>query len=250
MTIAPRWKHLWCQHGVTGGTLARIWFADLLADGEPYEEARLVPKVAPGCQLWCWSLPLQCITGCITVAKRHVPVISAVEQWTPELIEFQLLTMLFESPFSFSKCEIVCMCVCLCVHVQEALGAIYEGFWPQISLLWHCTNCRYYGYFVLVRNKRKSPTRVVLVPPPSCMQKSKSPTRMLLDTFSKPADFWVGCFSGKHTVHVYKGRWKLSVIWIIDMCVVVLVTDQMTWMCKYKGSSFGLALTGLMQGEG
>ena len=40
MTIAQRWKHLWRQHGITGGTLARIlariWFADLLADGEPY----------------------------------------------------------------------------------------------------------------------------------------------------------------------------------------------------------------------
>ena len=28
VTIAPRWKHLRCQHGITGGTLARIWFAD------------------------------------------------------------------------------------------------------------------------------------------------------------------------------------------------------------------------------
>ena len=40
VTIAPRWKHLWHQHGITGGMLARIlaciWFADLLADGEPY----------------------------------------------------------------------------------------------------------------------------------------------------------------------------------------------------------------------
>ena len=40
VTIAPRWKHLWCQHGVTGGMLAhilaRIWLADLLMDGEPY----------------------------------------------------------------------------------------------------------------------------------------------------------------------------------------------------------------------
>ena len=24
VTIAPRWKHLWCQHGITGGTLAHI----------------------------------------------------------------------------------------------------------------------------------------------------------------------------------------------------------------------------------
>ena len=40
MTRAPRRKHLWRQHGITGGTLARIlapiWFADLFADGEPY----------------------------------------------------------------------------------------------------------------------------------------------------------------------------------------------------------------------
>ena len=40
VTIAPRWKHLWRQHGITGGTLSRIlagiWFADFLADGEPY----------------------------------------------------------------------------------------------------------------------------------------------------------------------------------------------------------------------
>ena len=37
--MAPRWKHLRRQHGITGGTLARILarirFADLLADGEP-----------------------------------------------------------------------------------------------------------------------------------------------------------------------------------------------------------------------
>ena len=40
VTIAPRWKHLWYQNGITGGTLARIlahiWFAGLLVDGEPY----------------------------------------------------------------------------------------------------------------------------------------------------------------------------------------------------------------------
>ena len=40
VTIAPRWKHLWCQHGITGGTLARnlacIWSADLLMDSKPY----------------------------------------------------------------------------------------------------------------------------------------------------------------------------------------------------------------------
>ena len=40
ITPSPRWKHLRCQHGITGGTLTRmlayIWFADLLADSKPY----------------------------------------------------------------------------------------------------------------------------------------------------------------------------------------------------------------------
>ena len=39
-TIAPRWIHLWHQHGIIDGTLAcilaHIWFADFLVDGEPY----------------------------------------------------------------------------------------------------------------------------------------------------------------------------------------------------------------------
>ena len=40
VTITRRWKHLWHQHGTASGALAcnlaRIWFADLLADGKPY----------------------------------------------------------------------------------------------------------------------------------------------------------------------------------------------------------------------
>ena len=48
MTTAPRWKHLWCQHGIIGGTLAHIlahiWFADLLTDSERYSRHRLLQQ--------------------------------------------------------------------------------------------------------------------------------------------------------------------------------------------------------------
>ena len=47
-------KTLWLQHGMTGGTLARIlahiWFADLLADGEPYWQGWQNQRG----QLQCW----------------------------------------------------------------------------------------------------------------------------------------------------------------------------------------------------
>ena len=60
----PRWKHLWRQHGITGGTLAgilaRIWLADLLADGESYSDMTFARQLADLCLFFCPSLTFLC----------------------------------------------------------------------------------------------------------------------------------------------------------------------------------------------